>query len=298
MPFHVRITPKSMPAHDEVRLDLTRQQLEERIVAPYRQGEPITIGGWTILPHEILRILITSTDVPSKQLFPRVRADRRFGNVTDPARPDTWNVAAMGEDVTDEMVKAPPGGVAIAEQHVASHPRDPRAVFVVHGRNDQARDALFTFLRAIGLQPLEWSQAVIATGRPLPYVGDVLDAAFSNAQAVVVLMTPDDEACLREPLRSPADPPHETQLTPQARLNVVFEAGMGMGRFPDRTMLVELGVLRPFSDIGGRHVIRLNNTTQRRQDLAQRLAAAGCPVDLSGTDWHTAGTFAVGAESH
>ena len=29
------------------------------------------------------------------------------------------------------------------------------------------------------------------------------------------------------------------------------------------------------------------------EQLAQRLAASGLPVDLSGTDWHTAGDFSV-----
>ena len=33
------------------------------------------------------------------------------------------------------------------------------------------------------------------------------------------------------------------------------------------------------------------NSTQRRQELALRLQAAGCPVNLSGIEWHTAGNF-------
>ena len=64
-----------------------------------------------------------------------------------------------------------------------------------------------------------------------------------------------------------------------------------MGRHPERTILVELGDLRPFSDVSGLHVIRLNNSSQRRQELAQRLKTAGCLVNLEGTRWHTAGDF-------
>ena len=164
-------------------------------------------------------------------------------------------------------------------------------VFVVHGRNQKARDAMFVFLRSIGLHPLEWNEAVQATGKPMPYIGEILDAAFAQAGAVVVLMTPDDEARLREPFRSPSDPPHETELTGQARANVLFEAGMAMGRNADRTILVELGSLKPFSDVAGLHVKRMDNSSQRRQELAQRLESAGCPVNLDGVDWHTAGDF-------
>ena len=132
---------------------------------------------------------------------------------------------------------------------------------------------------------------MLATGKTTPYVGEVLDAAFSLAGAVFVLMTPDDEARLRAPYRTSSETTDETELTPQARPNVLFEAGMAIGRDPNKTVLVELGQLRHFSDIGGRHVIKLDDSTQRRQDLAQRLQLAKCHVDLSGTAWHTAGKF-------
>jgi hypothetical protein len=64
---------------------------------------------------------------------------------------------------------------------------DPRKIFVVHGRNSQARDAMFTFLRAIGLDPIEWSEAVRLTQKPNPFIGEILDTAFHYAQAVLVL---------------------------------------------------------------------------------------------------------------
>lgn len=174
---------------------------------------------------------------------------------------------------------------------------NPQNVFVVHGRNLDARNALFRFLRAIGLKPIEWSQAIELTGRAAPYIGDILDAAFSEAQAVVVLMTPDDEARLREPYLNAHDPVYESELTGQARPNVLFEAGMALGRHPERTVIIELGRLRPFSDIVGRHIIRLDNSSIARQELAQRLARAGCAVDLRGTDWHGEGDFNLQSES-
>jgi hypothetical protein len=56
---------------------------------------------------------------------------------------------------------------------------------------------MFAFLRAIGLDPIEWSVAVQMTGEGSPYIGQVLDVAFDAAQAIVVLLTPDDIAYLR-----------------------------------------------------------------------------------------------------
>ena len=80
-----------------------------------------------------------------------------------------------------------------------------RDMFVIHGRNEPARAALFTFLRSIGLKPIEWSQAIGMTGTASPYIGEVFDAAFSAAQAIVVLETPDDIAYLH-PSLTPATP--------------------------------------------------------------------------------------------
>lgn len=164
---------------------------------------------------------------------------------------------------------------------------DTRKVFVIHGRNEAARRGIFEFLRSLGLDPIEWSAALAMTGSASPYIGDVLDAAFGAAQAVVVLQTPDDVAYLHESLTSPDD--DETKPQMQPRPNVLFEAGMAMGRQPDRTVIVELGRVKSFSDIHGRHTVRLDNTVAKRQDLANRLRTAGCAVNVTGSDWHDAG---------
>ncbi len=170
------------------------------------------------------------------------------------------------------------------------HPNQSR-VFVIHGRNEEMRRALFDFLRAIDLRPIEWSEAVALTGKPSPFVGEILEAAMQYAQAIIVLFTGDDQARLRDEFLWVNDPVYEREATPQSRPNVIFEAGLALGKYPERTILVQVGTLRPFSDIAGRHFIRLKNSSKSRQELAQRLKLAGCEVDLSGTDWHDAGTF-------
>lgn len=149
---------------------------------------------------------------------------------------------------------------------------------------------MFDFLRSIDLQPIEWTAAIELTGKGSPYIGEVLDAAFSRATAVVVLMTPDEVAYL-QPTVAGSDTDPETQPEPQARPNVLFEAGMALGRYPDRTIIVEVGDVRPFSDVAGRHTVRLDNEVRKRQELATRLRTAGCAVDTAGTDWHGTGDF-------
>jgi predicted nucleotide-binding protein len=170
-----------------------------------------------------------------------------------------------------------------------------RRVFVVHGRNRAARFAIFAFLRSIGLAPIEWSQALAATGKASPYIGEAVDAALATAQAVVVLWTPDEIVALRPEYADGKDDP-ETRPALQARPNVIFEAGLAIGRAPDRVVLVELGHVRHFTDVAGRNTISLRNSVACRQELADHLRTIGCTVDLSGTDWHTAGDFSAPQE--
>jgi predicted nucleotide-binding protein len=166
-----------------------------------------------------------------------------------------------------------------------------KKVFVVRGRNRKSRDALFEFLHSIKLEPFEFAEVVPETRKGTLYIGEVLQKAFSLAQVIIVLMTPDDEARLREHFREPDEKHYEKELTPQARPNILFEAGMAFGINPDRTILIELGKLRPFSDITGRHLVKLDDTIEKRQDLANRLNSLGCPVSLEEKNWHTAGKF-------
>ena len=298
MYYHIRITTKSNPSQTEVELDLSLEELKDRYLNPYNLGLPILMSGKTVLPEDIDRIQISEAKEDSGAINSIIkqqdRARRIVRTVDQRGRLASGILADYGQNVTANYITRPPGhemtiaGQPIQEQGSTS---DNRNVFVVYGRNGAARDAMFQYLREIDLHPLEWSEAVTATGKPSPYIGEILDAAFSKARAVVVLFTPDDEARLREKLRRDNDPPHETELTGQARPNVLFEAGMAMGRYPDRTVLVEVGSLRKFSDIDGLHVVRMDSSSQRRQELAQRLRTAGCPVKLDGTDWHDAGDF-------
>ena len=150
---------------------------------------------------------------------------------------------------------------------------------------------MVAFLEALGLNPIGWPQAVKGSGRPVVHISDILTSAFTSAQAILVLLTGDDEGRLRERFQRPGDPTYETEETPQPRLNVVFEAGMAIGRDPKRTVLVQLGKkMRPFSDISGIHVLRFTGTAEDREMLRTKLEQAGCAIRAR-RDWLKAGDF-------
>jgi predicted nucleotide-binding protein len=177
----------------------------------------------------------------------------------------------------------------------ASSSKTNNQVFVVHGRNARIREAMFFFLRAVGLKPLEWNSLILRTRQASPYIGNILEAAFAEASAIVVLLTPDDIAKVGEEYLYSTDLAYEKNFTGQARPNVLFEAGMAFGRAPDQTVLVQFGDVRPFSDVAGRHILRMDNQPSSRKELITKLSNAGCTVDESGTDWITTGNFEIEA---
>ena len=300
--YHVRFMQQStIGPNDEVTLALSIEQLKQRTVDPYRQDQPITISGKTLTTDDYEHVTITKTsrefsNLRSKiRLLPTVKGFPKDSLLAS-------HIERQGEDVTDEFLIGPPGHAqerGPQASQASLPPANKREIFVVHGRNEEARNAIFAFLKSIGFDPLEWSRVVKSTGKASPYIGEIVDDAFSRQNVFVVLFTPDDEARLKDQFWADSEPPYETQLSGQARPNVLFEAGRAMERDSERTILVELGDLRPFNDIAGRHAIRLDNTPQQRKELAQRLQTAGCPVKLDGDDWLTTGDFesAVAEES-
>jgi predicted nucleotide-binding protein len=169
---------------------------------------------------------------------------------------------------------------------------DPREVFLIHGRDQPARRALRGFLHALDLRPLDWEEIVRRTGSGAPYNGEVLAKAFEQNQAAIVLCTPDDGALLHKDLRGEREPAYEVQMTGQVRPNVLIEAGMALALQPDRTVIVQIGDLRPASDLTGRNTIAFDGSAESLHAIAQRLAAAGCSVDTTGTDWLDTSRFA------
>ena len=68
-------------------------------------------------------------------------------------------------------------------------PKRDNSIFVVHGRNLRLRDDMYAFLRAIGLFPMEWDEAIKgARGGANPIIGTIIHDAMKKVQGVMVLL--------------------------------------------------------------------------------------------------------------
>jgi predicted nucleotide-binding protein len=171
-------------------------------------------------------------------------------------------------------------------------PDTARRVFVVYGRDSKLTSRFFDLLRSVDLRPMEWETLVQATGRAAPSLADVVAGAPHLAQATLVLLSPDDLVELHSDLASVGDATHERARSAQARPNVLFELGMALMAYPDKTVIVEIGDMRPMSDLAGLNVIRFDGSATAIRKVLGRLELAGCPVDYTAQDWLDPDRFA------
>ncbi len=166
-------------------------------------------------------------------------------------------------------------------------------VFVVHGRDTKLRDAMYEFLGALGLKAQEWGHAIrsVRGKGGNPYINDAVTKIMDQAQAIIVVLSPDDEAKLKDQFVVKHERGTEGKLQGQARPNVIFETGIAIGAHHKKTVIVRIGTVKPFTDIGGMHILHLSGTDSSRHELANRLKDLGCEIDRDGDHWLRAGDF-------
>ncbi len=102
--YHIRISTKSDPTHDEVKLGLGRQSVLSDFLIPLHEGRSVLINGRRIEAADISRALVSMSDRSIDDL-------RREIHAQDAASPvifigglsDEWRIADRSEDCSDEL---------------------------------------------------------------------------------------------------------------------------------------------------------------------------------------------------
>jgi predicted nucleotide-binding protein len=140
-------------------------------------------------------------------------------------------------------------------------------VFVVHGHDDGAREAVARFVEKIGLE------AIILTEQPNGgrTIIEKFEDRAGEAGFAVVLLTPDDAGSV-----------HEDPSASRPRQNVIFELGYFVGRLGrGRVCLLRKGNIESFSDFHGVVYTELDEGGAWKVRLARELEAAGLVVDMA-----------------
>ncbi len=142
--------------------------------------------------------------------------------------------------------------------------RSPNRVFVVHGRNEQARDDMVSFLDSVGLRGIVLHDQP-NMGRHLltKFIGEAELVTFA-----VVLMSDDDMGGVKG-----------GTLAPRARQNVILELGYFLAHLGQAKVcaLISPGLETP-SDFDGIVYIKMSSDAKWKKELLRELRAAKMPV--------------------
>lgn len=147
-------------------------------------------------------------------------------------------------------------------------------IFVVHGRDHEARDQLELVLRRLGLEPFVL-QVTGGGGDTLIEALERMIGKSAQSSFGIVLMTPDDMGALKT--EGPAD------AKPRARQNVIMEMGMLLASLTrKRCAILQKGFVELPSNMGGVITIPFNDHVRETvPKLVQRLQEAGFKLDPS-----------------
>lgn len=161
-----------------------------------------------------------------------------------------------------------PGGAVMAEPDRGS------TIFVVHGRDHDARDQLELVLRRLGLEPYVL-QTTGGGGDTLIEALERMIGKAAQSSFGIVLATPDDMGYLK------AEGSQDAKA--RARQNVIMEMGMLLASLTrKRCAILTRGYVELPSNMGGVITIPFNDHVREAvPKLVQRLQEAGFKLDPS-----------------
>lgn len=143
-----------------------------------------------------------------------------------------------------------------------------RRVFVVHGRDEGAKETVARFVSQLSLDPIILHEKP-SQGRTIVEKFE----AHSTVDYALVLLTPDD-------IGYPANAPD--QARPRARQNVMLELGFFLGTLGrDRVCVLHCGDVEIPSDYQGVVYVPLDESGAWRLTVAREMKVVGIDVDLN-----------------
>ena len=164
----------------------------------------------------------------------------------------------------DDEAEEPSQGVSQPNRPAVS-----KKVFVVHGRDINAKDSVARVLEQMGLHPIVLQEQPNEGRTIIEKFEEYADVGFA-----VVLCTPDDVGALATE--------QDSGMRPRPRQNVVLEWGFFLGKLGRRRVcaLIEDEVEIP-SDYSGVIYIPIDADGAWRYQLGKELRTAGLPADLN-----------------
>ena len=261
------------------RTDLSK--IKEKIVIPYLEGKQFRVKGYTFRP-EMVSIHIKESEKTTQEYieeYDRYFAAQQSPSCTIIAPPCSPEDAIEDEDcfkdITDSIFEecesqiqevTPKSEVPTLDNPKA--PMDKSKVFIVHGHDGEAKQAVARFVENLGLKAIILSEQASGGNTIIEKI-----EANSNVGFAIVLYTPCDLGRSKE---------EEDSLKPRARQNVVFEHGYLIGKIGRKNVCYLLkGNVEIPSDIAGMVYDKIDEGEGWKSVVAKSMKACGYEVDFN-----------------
>ena len=273
--YHVLIVTNEFSSR-YCELDKTDlSEIKEEIIIPYLKGEQFMFDGYFFEKAEVERILIKESACTSKMYADAMNKAYSDDPIYFTRRDIVSDEDKYTTDITRRILKecksliqeATPKSEALAPSKPKA-PMDKSKVFIVHGHDNAAKEAVARFVEKIGLEAIILHEQANSGNTIIEKI-----EANSNVGFAIVLYTPCDVG---------ASKGEKDQLKPRARQNVIFEHGYLIGKIGRKNVchLSKSGVETP-SDIEGLVYAPMDAGNGWKYTVAKEMKACGYDIDLN-----------------
>lgn len=251
--YHVQIKRKSVgPPYELYDLNISDlSATKEDIIIPFLNKEEFVFNGYCLDRDKVECIVIKESDC-SLDIDPEDPFERGFEDIKDISN------RIFGE-CRSQLNNTP---------NTSKAPMDKSRVFIVHGHDDAAREAVARFVENLGFKAIILHEQASSGKTIIEKI-----EANSNVGFAIVLYTPCDEGRPKG---------EENQLKPRARQNVIFEHGYLMGKIGRENVCYLLkGDVEIPSDIAGLVYDEIDKGAGWKSVVAKSMKSCGYEFDPS-----------------
>lgn len=276
MPYYHVFIETNAPSEKYYELDKTDlSDVKEEIIIPYLKGGQFMFDGYILNQAKVKRILIKESDCSSEEYATRERAKLSRNVIMVILPRDIVGSRAYTRDITNSIIKECESQIQEAttkpEAPTPNNPQPPMdksKVFIVHGHDGEAKQAVARFVEKIGLEAIILHEQANSGKTIIEKI-----EANSNVGFGIVLYTPCDLGASQE---------KKDELKPRARQNVIFEHGYLIGKIGrENVCALVKGDIETPNDISGVVYIKMDEADSWKYAVGKEMKACGYDIDLN-----------------
>lgn len=246
-----------------------KEALLEDILIPYLNKTDFQFDGYFLKHSDVVRLMVKTTESSARILAQRENDSMPTGLIMYVSPEDIFGYDRYTTDITKQILIEAQKNTTnkIRKKPLEKIVQDKTKVFIVHGRDNGAKQETARFIEKLGFIPV------------------ILHEQANNGQTIIEKLENNTDVGFAIVLYTPCDIGNakgEEPLLPRARQNVVFEHGYMVAKIGRNKVcaLITNGVEKP-GDISGVVYITMDDNEGWQLPLAKEMKSAGYDIDFN-----------------